>query len=323
MKDWSIISYTPEFAPRWNEFNAAARNATFLTDRRYMDYHSDRFTDRSLIALKRGRVMALLPADITADGTLHSHRGLTYGGWILPPRHLDCGDYLELWEAMADYCRANSITALDYKPLPAIYAKTPSDEELYALFRSGATLSELNISAAIRLDADPGFNASRRQRLRQCRATGYETRRLTEADDFRRFHAILAECLQSRHGATPVHSADELLLLASRFPRNIELWGACCHGEIRAATLIFISDRVVHSQYIATTPAGREENTLTGLIADLIERTRSGAYGPAVDYFDFGISNEDHGRVLNSGLYSQKASMGASAVAYPRYMLRF
>lgn len=323
MKDWSIISYTPEFAPRWNEFNAAARNATFLTDRRYMDYHSDRFTDRSLIALKRGRVMALLPADITADGTLHSHRGLTYGGWILPPRHLDCGDYLELWESMADYCRANSITTLDYKPLPAIYAKAPSDEELYALFRSGATLSELNISAAIRLSSNPGFNEMRRRQLRKCTAAGIEIARLTESDDFRRFHTVLADCLLSRHGATPVHTADELLLLASRFPANIELWAAGREGEISAATLLFISPKTVHCQYIATTPAGRADNSLTALFADLIGRASRGQWGPAVDYFDFGISNEDHGRVLNSGLYSQKASMGASAVAYPRYLLRF
>ena len=38
-------------------------------------------------------------------------------------------------------------------------------------------------------------------------------------------------------------------------------------------------------------------------------------------YLDFGISNEDHGRVLNEGLLRQKFSYGATGVAYRRYRL--
>ena len=41
--------YTPAMHDEWNSFVARARNATFLFDRRYMDYHADRFTDHSIV----------------------------------------------------------------------------------------------------------------------------------------------------------------------------------------------------------------------------------------------------------------------------------
>ena len=33
-------------------------------------------------------------------------------------------------------------------------------------------------------------------------------------------------------------------------------------------------------------------------------------------YFDFGISNEDHGRYLNEGLVRQKCRLGGRGIAY-------
>ena len=53
--------YTPAMHDEWNSFVARARNATFLFDRRYMDYHADRFTDHSIVFRRKGHVVALLP----------------------------------------------------------------------------------------------------------------------------------------------------------------------------------------------------------------------------------------------------------------------
>ena len=77
-----IIRYTPEWEQQWNDFVARAKNATFLFDRRYMEYHSDRFQDASYLFLRDGKPYALLPAN-RRDDTLYSHQGLTYGGWLL------------------------------------------------------------------------------------------------------------------------------------------------------------------------------------------------------------------------------------------------
>lgn len=48
-----------------------------------MEYHSDRFNDHSLMFFDDSqKLLAILPAN-HADGKLHSHQGLTFGGIII------------------------------------------------------------------------------------------------------------------------------------------------------------------------------------------------------------------------------------------------
>ena len=51
---FEIIRYTPDKANEWNKFIAKSKNGTFLFDRNYMDYHSDRFHDYSLLFYREG-----------------------------------------------------------------------------------------------------------------------------------------------------------------------------------------------------------------------------------------------------------------------------
>ena len=64
---FDIIRYNPERKDEWNEFVRESKNGTFLFDRDYMDYHSDRFEDCSLMIFRRGKLYALLPADVNGD----------------------------------------------------------------------------------------------------------------------------------------------------------------------------------------------------------------------------------------------------------------
>ncbi len=77
-----IKQYTPDCVDEWNQFVAESKNGTFLFDRRYMDYHQDRFRDHSLMFYQDGRLLAVLPAHVDGD-TLYTHRGLTYGGLVM------------------------------------------------------------------------------------------------------------------------------------------------------------------------------------------------------------------------------------------------
>ena len=79
------ISYTPDWAADWNRLTDEAKNGTFLFRRSYMDYHSDRFADCSLLFTdSSGRPAALFPANYdAASRTVWSHQGLTYGGLIM------------------------------------------------------------------------------------------------------------------------------------------------------------------------------------------------------------------------------------------------
>lgn len=305
--------YTPAFARDWDAFTASSRNGTFLLERHYMDYHADRFRDASLIALRRGKAAALLPACLTPDGTLSSHAGLTYGGWVLPPAHLDGAALLTLFADWTRWCRQAGYRAIDYKPVPYIYHSRPSQEDLYALWRLGFTPASVLLSSAIDLSSPWKFDMSKRQQLRKALACDIH---IAESRDWDAFWHILGTCLADRHGAVPVHSLDEIKALAASFPANIRLFLLSDTQGPQAGVCIYDTGVVAHSQYAATTPEARKRHYLTALYHHLLTEVF-----PSRRYFDFGTSNEQAGRMLNAGLLGQKHSMGATGVAYTRYTL--
>lgn len=311
---WTIRKYDPSDSVRWDSFVRESRNGTFLFERSYMDYHSDRFRDHSLMAFKGERLVALLPANLDGEGVLHSHQGLTYGGWVLPPEHIDGADLLGIFEESLRFMRGEGIRELDYKPMPDIYCGQPSGEDRYALFRCGAELTECNLSSAINLREPLRYNKLRRRHLAK---TSELIPLVKETEDAERFMSLVETCLRERHDTGAVHTAAEIELLHSRFPERIRMYVLETEGEYQAGTMIFDTGRVAHAQYIATTPLGRRDNLLTPLFHRLITEEYAGRA-----YFDFGISNEDHGLFLNEGLLRQKYSFGATGSAYTRYRLR-
>ena len=60
---YEVRRYTTEYTDEWNQFVSASKNGTFLFDRRFMDYHADRFHDHSLLVYRDRRLYALLPAN--------------------------------------------------------------------------------------------------------------------------------------------------------------------------------------------------------------------------------------------------------------------
>ena len=83
MKSYHVRTYQSADYASWNEFVAQSKNATFLFHRDFMEYHSDRFDDFSVLILdKKQKIKAVLPAN-KVGSTLYSHQGLTYGGLVL------------------------------------------------------------------------------------------------------------------------------------------------------------------------------------------------------------------------------------------------
>lgn len=315
-----LIRYEASLKRDWDEFVDSSRNATFLFKRDYMDYHSDRFKDYSFMAYKGNSLRALLPCNLTEgeEGkVLHSHQGLTYGGWLLPPRHLSGEEVLELFRQLADICSANEIVEVDYKPMPYIYSRMPSDEDRYALFRCGAIRTGCELSSAIRLRHNPGFNSLQRRHLKKAsQFPGICIEEIKDNVGIEEFSRMLERCLEERHGVRPVHSAEELKLLHSRFPRNIRFIVCRDQGVMSAGVCLYLTDEVIHSQYICSTPEGREKGLLTYLFDYVINQD----YGET-EYFDFGTSTEQGGTYLNTGLLRQKFSLGGSGVVYERFSL--
>jgi hypothetical protein len=310
---FTISRYTPSSKAAWDGFVSAARNATFLFYRDYMDYHADRFADHSLLFHKDGRLAALLPASFQeADATLVSHGGLTFGGVVSGP-DMTAPLMLELFADLTRYLRERGIARLVYKAVPHIYHDLPAEEDGYALFRAGARLYRRDVTATVALDRKLPFQERRRRGAKKARAAGVVVR---QTPDLTAFWPILEDNLCARHGVRPVHSLPEMQMLQGRFPDNIKLFAAYLGDTLVAGVLVYEHRRVAHAQYISANEEGRRLGALD-LVFDYLISEQYSRHA----YFDFGISTEEQGKVLNVGLSEQKEGFGARAVVHDFYEL--
>lgn len=309
-----IIKYTYDFKERWNNFVTTSKNGTFLHLRDFMEYHSDRFNDSSLMCFDdTQRIIAILPANVNGN-TLYSHQGLTYGGWITPVKGFTASTMLEVWQLMNEYLSTIGVKHIIYKPTPHIFHRYPAEEDLYAIFRNNGIIQSTQVSTTIPLDSTRVlFNENARRGIKYAVANGVS---VSESDDYEGYWNILSEMLKECHNTKPVHSIDEIKLLHNRFPNNIKLYTATYNGEIVAGVVMFFTHTVAHAQYIAASAHGKELKALPLLFNYIIEY-ESGQ----CRYFDFGTSNEDDGHYLNHGLITQKCGMGGRAIVYNSYQL--
>ena len=311
-----VEQYSPAAAKAWDDFVRKSKNGTFLFCRGFMDYHADRFTDASLLFYDDKGLCGLLPASVR-DTVVTSHGGLTYGGYVLGDnavqRTVD-----EMVRATVAYYRKQGMTRLVIKPVPYIYIRIPAEEELYSLTRLGAVLRYRCVSSALHPTAHPKQRQSRRGGVVRARKSGLRVLRVDDPDsaELRDFYAVLADVLLKRHHVKPVHSYDEMRLLMSRFPDEIKLFVTVSGCRVLAGVWMFVTGEVAHTQYIAVSDDGKRLGAGDLLIDQLISQEYSDK-----PWFDFGISTEDNGRILNDGLIFEKEGFGARSVCYDTYEL--
>ena len=304
-----IVRYTPDQKQAWNDFVGRSKNGTFLLDRNYMDYHADRFTDHSLMVYRRDKLYALLPGNIVGD-TFYSHQGLTYGGLIMSDRTA-AADVVQLFRLLNDRFRREGVRKVIYKPTPWIYHRQPSEEDLYAVVEvCGATVSR-GLSSTISRE-----HQNKWYRIRECGARHAKQLGLTveETEDYKPFWQVLSNNLRERYGLNPVHTVEEIEMLHQRMPDHIRLMVVREGDETIGGTVLYVSDRVVHSQYIAASPKGKQVHALD-LLFDVVIRKALASH----PYFDFGISTEKRGTYLNEHLIYQKEGFGGRGVCYDWY----
>lgn len=296
----------------WNEFIKNSKNGIFMFNRNFMDYHSDRFKDNSLMFFEDEELIAVLPASIH-DSELRSHGGLTYGGFITNEK-MKQHKMLECFELLKNYMQENNITKLFYKCVPHIYHKQASEEDLYALYKTGAKIVKIEPSTTLNLKNPLKMPKGRKAQISRAKREGVI---IEQSDNFDTFIELENSVLSEHHNTKAVHSAKELQLLKSRFENEIQLWVAQYQGQIIAGTLLFVYEDVVHTQYMAANEKAREIGALDLLIKTLMDK-----FSESHTYFDFGISTEDNGQYLNEGLISQKEGFGGRTVVYQTWEIK-
>ena len=305
-----VSRYSDSFADDWNALVAGSANGTFLFDRGFMDYHSDRFQDHSLLFHDDGALIAVLPAN-QSDDALISHGGLTYGGVVHRPR-LSGVKMLEVFDALTAYALSAGVARLLYKPVPTIFHRLQSEQDRYALFRHDAEPVRADLSTAICLNEQVHVSKSKRQGKTRAAKAGVQVRK---SENWPAFWSVLNTVLRARHDVSAVHSLDEIQLLASRFPNNISLYVAVApDGALLAGTVVFDCGTTIHTQYMASSDDGKVVGALDAVILHLVD-----LYMPTHHWLDFGISTEAAGRVLNTGLLRQKEMFGGTSVVYEQY----
>ncbi|RDS81943.1 GNAT family N-acetyltransferase [Dyella psychrodurans] len=305
---YTVKPYAPIHAVDWDALVERSRNGNFLHRRGYMDYHADRFVDRSLMIERDGKVEAVFPANLK-DDVVVSHGGLTYAG-LITTQDLRAESTLAVFEQMSEHYRSLGIKRIVYKAIPHVFHAYPAEEDLYALHRLGARLKRRDISSVVSLREAFRFADARKRSINKAKKAGVHLR---IGSDLAAFHALLTETLR-KHDAAPTHSLPELQLLQARFPDRIVLHEARVDDNLLAGVLVYDFGRTVHTQYMAASDEGRDLNALSLLLGELIGHV----YADRI-YFSFGISTEQEGRHLNGGLITQKERFGARAVVHDFY----
>ena len=298
----------------WDCFLDTAKNSHFMFKRDYMDYHAKVFNDFSLMFFdEKKRLIAILPANIK-ENKLHSHQGLTFGGLVVN-RKATTELVHVMFLALLDFLKAqDSINSLIYKRMPDFYCSYPSQEDLYALFLLKADLYRRDVSSLIDLHTFFPYTKGRKWSVNKAKKNEIE---IKNDDNLSEFWGLLSQVLQFKHGAKPVHSLEEINHLRSKFPKNIKCFTARLDGELLAGALIYETDNVAHTQYLANSERGRDVGALDLVIDHLLTSVYKDK-----KYFDFGISTEENGQYLNKGLVSQKEGFGARAFVQDCYEIK-
>ena len=312
MSNYRVEKYTKENRLAWDTFISEAKNATFLFARDFMEYHSDRFTDYSLLVYKDDLLYAVLPANIVGD-KLYSHKGLTYGSLVLS-KSAKLLYTFEAFKALLAFLNAKAISTLELRNIPTFYNTMPSDELSYFLFKANATLIKRDALMVIDTSNKIKFQKNRREGINKAKRNGLT---IAVDDNFEGFwNEILIPNLQKKHGVAPVHSLEEIQLLATNFPDHIKQVNVYKDNVIVAGTTLFLTKTTIHPQYVS----GNSDKNAFGSL-DLAYDYIINHFDSSKRYFDFNISSEENGKALNSGLIFWKESCGARTYVADNYLI--
>ncbi len=310
MKQYTIRQYKSEDYALWNAFISSAKNATFLFHRDFMEYHSDRFQDFSLLIFESEKLISVLPANKVGD-TVFSHQGLTYGGLVFGAK-IKLTEVIEVTKAVLKFLNQNGISTFQLKLIPSIYNHYFSEEIEYAMFLTKATLVRRDCLSVIDMSKKFEITRTRNESIRRGQKHNLIIKEELKFDLF--WNEILIPNLEKKHNSKPVHTATEISRLQQKFPDNIRHFNVYHEDKIVAGTTIFVTDKVAHPQYISGNEQKNELGSLDYLYHHLITTVFKNK-----NYFDFGPSHEENGKKINEGILFWKETFGAKTTVQDYY----
>ena len=320
-----VEPYREEQAEEWDAFvQSESLNGTFIQTRNFYQYHPEgRFRDCSLWIREGEKPAAVVPACLIQEEgrkglTFFSHRGGTFGGIVLGEKYYRVGDVGEIVSTLDAWLDAREdISRAVLKQTPGLYARRDMALLDYELFHHGyRQVNELNLyvpCAGLPEDPVEAMSSSCRRDYRKAEKAGLCFRPLATEAEVAAFYELLKISL-SKFDLKPIHTLPELLDFRERRLKDIALFHGVFLGDtLMAGSMCFnYGNRVLHAQYLSTSPEFQKYYPLYLLDASLIRLARDRGF----DAFSFGISTEDQGRVLNQGLAEFKERFASDYSIY-------
>ena len=310
MEEYKVVKYSFLYYEEWNNFVSEAKNATFLFYRDFMEYHSDRFEDYSLLIYNNQKLIAVFPANIN-ENVVYSHQGLSYGGLILQKK-TKLNEVIKISKIIFSFLFSERIQKVHLKLIPKIYHELPSDEIDYVLFLLKAKRTRVDISSVIETKSSLKIQANRIEGVKKAQRKGLCIQKSTNFEAF--WNDILIPNISYQHSSKPTHTLEEISLLASHFPNNISLYNVYQGNTLVGGTIIFETKHVANVQYISGNNNKQALGTLDFLFQYMIKEKFC-----YKKYFSFGISNENLGMNVNEGLLYWKECFGARSISHEFY----
>lgn len=310
----SIKIFNKNLTQEWNSFLDNSLQSSFLFHRSFINYHYDKFTDKSLMIYDDQQLIGLFPAaeDKKNNKNIISHPGITYGG-IIQQGRIRGENMIEALKLIICFYSKEKYKKLIYKATPSIYSRNLSEDDLYALKVLGAKLIRSDLSSVINLNNPLELSSRRKRSFNKASKNGIKLSDNLEEISF--FWELLKNNLQTKYKTNPVHTINEIKKLLTLFPENIKYYGAILNSKILAGVVIFINQTNYHVQYAASNELGRDNNALDFIFNKIINMAKS----EKKIWFDFGISTEKKGNFLNTNLYKFKNEFGAGSILYNFY----
>lgn len=316
MATLTIERYQDSMAKEWDKFVfGSSANGTFLQSRRFLSYHpAERFVDFSLVIRKGQEIVAVVPA-CSREGEngaeFVSHAGSTFGGIVVSPKYLAISKAISLVGLVDEWLKEAGFCVSTLKQTADFFCRKESSAIEYALQHEGySAMGEISFVIELEQYPEPvemNFTASRRRDCRYGEKAGCKFVRLDADEEIADFYTVLEKSLE-KFDAKPVHSLEELLdFKNTRLANEVEFYGVRFNDALIAGSLVFLfGDSVFHTQYLAADADYLDVFPMNYMDWNLIRIAKQRGFAR----FSFGVSTEDHGRVLNSTLATFKEGFG-------------
>ena len=294
------VKYREDFIYDWDAFIDTSWNGTMFHKRRFLNYHKDRFEDKSLVFADHNLV-GVFPAAARGDA-LWSHPGASFGGPVL--KNSGIKEMLDIVDGITSYAVDEHFKSVNMVLTPNIFHYRPVEGIEFALWYKGYRTSAVELSICLPLGE---LNLSDRRKRGVRKANNNKDLHIAESQDFRAFWNILNNNLRIRHSVKPTHTLKELKLLKHLFPKDIRLFSAFLSGKMIAGVMVFVNNSTsFETFYIAQDYKFKKIRAIDALI-DYVHTWGVQSY---YKYMNFGISSENRGKNINFGLAKFKEEFG-------------